>query len=160
MKIFQFFDQNYGNSNILTFSQMYFYSLKSFLFYLEYRNHVFFQAYFTLGSKNIKSGLACTAGVESGRGQGRREKGGGGGGRLPISLFWFYRFGGGGKWRHRIGGKNLFFLIGKTGLVVLKEHLAIESKVKKKFKKLILFKRYEALKCHIFLKIITKIAEI
>lgn len=34
-------------------------------------------AYFTLGSKNIKSGLACTAGVESGRGQGRREKGGG-----------------------------------------------------------------------------------
>ena len=33
----------------------------------------------------------------------------------------------------------------------------IESE--KKFKKLILFKRYEALKCHIFLKIITKIAE-
>lgn len=56
---------------------MYFYSLKSFLFYLEYRNQVFFLAYFTLGSKNIKSGLACTAGVESGRGQGRREKGGG-----------------------------------------------------------------------------------
>ena len=77
MKIFQFFYQNYGNSNILTFSQMYFYSLKSFLFYLEYRNQVFFLAYFTLGSKNIKSGLACTAGVESGRGQGRREKGGG-----------------------------------------------------------------------------------
>ena len=43
--------------------------------------------------------------------------------------------------------------------MVLKDHLAIESKVKKKFKKLILFKRYEALKCHIFLKIITKIAE-
>ena len=159
MKIFQFFDQNYGNSNILTFSQMYFYSLKSFLFYLEYRNHVFFQAYFTPRSKNIKSGPACTAGVESGRGQGRREKGGGGW-RLPISLFDFNGLGGGGKWRHRIGGKNLFFLIGKTGVVVLKEHLAIESKVKKKFKKLILFKRYEALKCHIFLKIITKIAEI
>ena len=64
-----------------------------------------------------------------------------------------------GEGRHRIGGKNLFFLIGKTGLVVLKDHLAIESKVKKKFKKLILSKRYEALKCHIFLKIITKIAE-
>lgn len=130
MKIFQFFDQNYGNSNILTFSQMYFYSLKSFLFYLEYRNQVFFLAYFTLGSKNIKSGLACTAGVESGRGQGRREKGGGVG--IAHFTFLILTFWGGGKWRHRIGGKNLFFLIGKTGLVVLKDHLAIESKVKKK----------------------------
>ena len=50
-------------------------------------------AYFTLGSKNIKSGLACTAGVESGRGQGRREKGGGGG-DCPFHFFDFDGLGG------------------------------------------------------------------
>lgn len=55
--------------------------------------------------------------------------------------------------------QKFIFFNWQNGLVVLKDHLAIESKVKKKFKKLILFKRYEALKCHIFLKIITKIAE-
>ena len=107
MKIFQFFDQNYGNSNILTFSQMYFYSLKSFLFYLEYRNQVFFLAYFTLGSKNIKSGLACTAGVESGRGQGRREKGGGVG--IAHFTFLILTFWGGGKWRQDWWQKFIFF---------------------------------------------------
>ena len=94
MKIFQFFDQNYGNSNFLTFSQMYFYNLKSFLFYLEYRKSIFRGLYFTLGSKNIKSGLACTTGVESGRGQGRREKGGGG--DCPFHFFDINGFGGGG----------------------------------------------------------------
>ena len=52
-------------------------------------------AFFTLGSKNIKSGVACTAGVESGRGQGRREKGGGG--DCPFHFFDINGFGGGGK---------------------------------------------------------------
>ena len=93
---------------------MYFYSLKSFLFYLEYRNQVFFLAYFTLGSKNIKSGLACTAGVESGRGQGRREKGGGVGiAHFTFLILTVWR--GGGEWRHRIGGKNFFFFNWQNG---------------------------------------------
>lgn len=87
---------------------MYFYSLKSFLFQLEYRNHVFFQAYFTLGSKNIKSGLACTAGVESGRGQGRREKGGGGG-DCPFHFFDFNGLGGGEMTSQDWWQKFIFF---------------------------------------------------
>lgn len=155
MEIFQFFDQNYGNSNFLTFSQMYFYSLKSFLFYLEYRKSIF-RGLFHSWKQKHKKWPSLHSRRRKWQGTGTEGKGRGGG-DCPFHFFDFDGLGGG--MTSQDWWQKFIFLIGKTGLVVLKDHLAIESKVKKKFKKLILFKRYEALKCHIFLKIITKIAE-
>ena len=149
MEIFQFFDQNYGNSNFLTFSQMYFYSLKSFLFYLEYRKSIS-RGLFHSWKQKHKKWPSLHSRRRKWQGTGTEGKGRGGG----DCPFHFFDFDG-------LGGDDVTGLVAKIqfSLVVLKDHLAIESKVKKKFKKLILFKRYEALKCHIFLKIITKIAE-
>ena len=148
-----FWPKSWKNSNFPTLSQMFSYSLKCFLFYLEYRKSIFFWLISCLEvktSKVAKPAQRTSEGVGDGE---DGEKWGGWG--LPVSLFWFYWFLL-GKWRHRIDGKNLLFLIGKKDLAFLKDHLAMEAKVKKKFTKFILFKRYEVLKCPIFLKINNK----
>ena len=51
---------------------------------------------------------------------------------------------------------KIYFFNWQKDLVFLRDHLAMEAKVKKKFTKLILFKRYEVLKCPISLKIKNK----
>lgn len=137
MEIFQFFDQNYGNSNFLTFSQMYFYSLKSFLFYLEYRKSIF-RGLFHSWKQKHKKWPSLHSRRRKWQGTGTEGKGRGGG-DCPFHFFDFDGLGGGNEVTGLVA-KIYFFLIGKTGLVVLKDHLAIESKVKKNLKSLFCLK--------------------